>query len=99
MSLSLLLSARTQAASLLPPQYPDDENTVSSLPLCCTFNRKKPLLKKNVRVSKYIVRQYISQKYLTKFCFYSYFLLRLIVIGEFVPKSTNLTVIRVYIRF
>ena len=36
MSLSLLLSASTQAASFDPLQYLDDENTVSSFWPCCT---------------------------------------------------------------
>jgi len=37
---SFLLSARTHAASLEPPQYRDDEKTVSSRPICCTCNQR-----------------------------------------------------------
>ena len=50
MSLSLLLSASTQAASFDPLQYLDDENTVNSFWPCCTC--------KNVPVNQdlYLVR-------------------------------------------
>lgn len=36
---SLPWSAITHAASLLPPQYFDDEKTVNNLPFCCTWRQ------------------------------------------------------------
>jgi len=41
---SFLLSASTQAASFVPPQYLDDENTVSSRPMCCTYPTQSHLV-------------------------------------------------------
>ena len=42
--LSFLSSTNIQAASLEPPQYPDEENTVSNFPFSCTYNTTKYIL-------------------------------------------------------
>lgn len=39
MVLILLRSARIQAAWFVPPQYPEEENTVRSLPFCWICGR------------------------------------------------------------